>query len=538
MELRADTPHFNIRLDSTGNVLTILDGGNVGIGTTSPGAKLEVNSSSTLPIIRARYNATYYTDYDSNGIQFAGTGQNFNITDNGSSVLYLKSGGNVGIGTTAPSQKLHVSGGKVLVDVTSSVGTELILQNFAVDQFAADKNYHEINFITSSTSSETTGGYVRIKAGQEVSGNDNRSYLGFWTAPDDGAVSEKMRITSAGNVGIGTTSPLGKLQVNEYTVGSNGTQGVHGELSVFANSGDESLFLGVKNASYPDRGWAFNTVTYGVNSNLQIKEHGSTAVRMTIQSGGNVGIGTTSPTSLLHVENSSGDANVSIVSNNEQQSRLYLTTTTNEGVYLEADDGATTNFYIKEHATGTARLTINRITGSVGIGTTSPQAKFHAIGHTMFSGGAYQTGYNTQNGLVIDSSNVTSASGAYGAGIEFTRLGDSTVKKAGIAPIQETADSDSIGLSFHTARTTTTTDPTYEAMRLTHDSKVGIGESAPASRLEVKGTAMSQFRMQTAGGPSTTNDTSGNVGDMAYDDDHLYIKTVNGWGRVALDFAF
>ena len=130
-------------------------------------------------------------------------------------VLYVNTANDrVGIGTTNPSQKLHVSSGKVLVDVTSSVGTELVLQNLAVDQFAADKNYHEINFITSSTSSETTGGYVRIKAGQEVSGNDNRSYLGFWTAPDDGTVTEKMRIDSTGNVGIGTTNPSTKLQIS------------------------------------------------------------------------------------------------------------------------------------------------------------------------------------------------------------------------------------------------------------------------------------------------------------------------------------
>jgi len=301
-----------------------------------------------------------------------------------SSQLTIATDGDVGIGTVGPDEKLHVSNGKVLVDVTSSVGTELILKNLAVDQFAADKNYHEINFITSSTSSETTGGYVRIKAGQEVSGNDNRSYLGFWTAPDDGAVSEKMRITNGGNVGIGTTtptyklvvggdvdyssgigttnaifvqdanypavvvgvdnqnygyikwdvsggylsiatkenyanqdntlvlktgnvgigttSPLDKLQVNEYTVASQGNQGVHGEVSVFADNGDESLFLGLKDSAYPNRGWAINPVAFGVNSSLQFKEHGSTGVRMVIESGGFVGLGVTDPTEKLHLQ--------------------------------------------------------------------------------------------------------------------------------------------------------------------------------------------------------------------------------------------
>ena len=216
--------------DGTGGIAKylVLDGstthayfsnpGNVGIGTTSNDAsspKLQVAGSimsSSSSLIAAPTTASIVIDYHSAsnaGRIMTGSGAAWN-----KNLALVPYGGNVGIGTAAPAQKLHVSNGKVLVDVTSSVGTELILQNLAVDQFAADKNYHEINFITSSTSSETTGGYVRIKAGQEISGNDNRSYLGFWTAPDDGTVKEKMRIDSAGNVGIGTTGPKAKLDVN------------------------------------------------------------------------------------------------------------------------------------------------------------------------------------------------------------------------------------------------------------------------------------------------------------------------------------
>jgi hypothetical protein len=62
---------------------------------------------------------------------------------------------------------------------------------------------------------------------------------------------------------------------------------VHGEVSVFANDGDESLFLGLKDSAYPNRGWAFNPITSGVNCNLVIKEHGSDADRIKISTGGN-----------------------------------------------------------------------------------------------------------------------------------------------------------------------------------------------------------------------------------------------------------
>ena len=68
--------------------------------------------------------------------------------------------------------------------------------------------------------------------------------------------------------------------------------------------------------------------------------------------------------------------------------------------------------------------------------------------------------------------------------------------------------------------------------------KFGVGTTAPDSKVHINGTAMQQLRMETAGGPSSAGDTSGRIGDMAYDDNYFYIKTANGWGRMALDFAF
>jgi len=70
------------------------------------------------------------------------------------------------------------------------------------------------------------------------------------------------------------------------------------------------------------------------------------------------------------------------------------------------------------------------------------------------------------------------------------------------------------------------------------DGDLGVGTTAQTSKLHVDGTAMRQLRIGTAGGPSSNTDTSGAEGDIAYDDLYLYIKTGSGWGRVALDFAF
>ena len=95
MELRADTPHFNIRLDDTGNVLTILDGGNVGIGTTSPSEALHISRNAASAEIRLQNNtiSSYIRSNTDNLNFYVSNGEKVRIT----------SGGNVGIGTTSPA---------------------------------------------------------------------------------------------------------------------------------------------------------------------------------------------------------------------------------------------------------------------------------------------------------------------------------------------------------------------------------------------------------------------------------------------------
>jgi hypothetical protein len=267
----------NFRVLNNGTTYLNIDAdGDVGVNTTNPSSKFEVLTTTTSKFVRfkadnneqrfefyvgASGNASrmsMHNDAATETIRFASAGNSY------------FNGGNVGIGATSPARLLHVnSSGQTDIHLTSSGQGTTSTDGMTV-------------FLDSSG----TGGLWLREA----------QALRFATSS-----SEKMRIDSSGNVGIGTTSPLGKLQVNEYTVASQGNQNIHGELSVFTNSGDESLFLGIKNAAYPNRGWAFNPVISGVNSDLQIKEHGASGVRMTIQSGGNVGIGTTAPSQKLHI---------------------------------------------------------------------------------------------------------------------------------------------------------------------------------------------------------------------------------------------
>ena len=77
-----------------------------------------------------------------------------------------------------------------------------------------------------------------------------------------------------------------------------------------------------------------------------------------------------------------------------------------------------------------------------------------------------------------------------------------------------------------------------EVMRLQDDGNVGVNFTAPTSSMHIDGTAMNQLRLNTSGGPTSNTDTSGEIGDIAYDANYIYIKTSNGWGRAALDFSF
>ena len=127
------------------------------------------------------------------------------------------------------------------------------------------------------------------------------------------ALVTAVAITSAGNVGIGTTAPGAKLQVNTNTNGvnfatvfynENGTQGGNAVGCAFINeTGNASHYKAAIVHERTDT-WARGKLHF-LNSSNTAGVVALADARMTIEMGGNVGIGTTSPTSKLHVAGSS-----------------------------------------------------------------------------------------------------------------------------------------------------------------------------------------------------------------------------------------
>lgn len=205
--------------------LTITGAGNVGIGTTDPGAyKLKIVSTSDVYTFNDAANnvwnvsdrgSTTYTAYNifsTGGVAKWAMGMpsstsDFYITKNflapsTNADFVIQAGtGNVGIGTTSPNAKFNV----LTTAARSSSGQEIA--RFSADFGSGTPGSGPAVTFGNSANSAALG---RLVFAAE---NDNGAGFGFWTMNSSFSVAERMRISGAGSVGIGTTTPSYKLDV-------------------------------------------------------------------------------------------------------------------------------------------------------------------------------------------------------------------------------------------------------------------------------------------------------------------------------------
>ena len=317
--------YFALQVASAGGgkSFNVTNAGNVGIGTASPATPLHVDLGTVD--VKAQLNAiggfdgmlvdgtnASYNLIGGNGDKYALGALNdgsFRIYNEGGAgyALTLNNSGKLGIGTTAPQEKLDISAGSIRLDDLTSI------------KWATD---------------DTKIGRVRI------TGNEANDYLQFVT--DN---SEKMRLTNTG-LGIGTTSPTHKLEV---IGGSNDTMRVYRPgnrtlLNIDADAGRTSaLSIDIAGTTQYYVGMPTQAVS-GLGARFAISYQGDPSLVLE-GSTGKIGIGTTSPTAKLDIE---GDLQVKGVNISNQENLDVDTGTETIATVVKANyDAAFFDFVIK-----------------------------------------------------------------------------------------------------------------------------------------------------------------------------------------------
>ena len=234
-------------------------------------------------------------------------------------------------------------------------------------------------------------------------------------------------------------------------------------------------------------------ITYNVDSNNNgnsshiFQESGSELMR--IRYDGNVGIGTTNPSSQLNVHKNaltpaiielsnavvSGDNDVIVAQINANTVGEELTRIETRNSAASHDNGNLL-FYNRNGATNTFAESM-RIAGdgNVGIGTENPENKLHVQQPVLY------TGIQTTAGIRIKSDGASSI-GNYHGTIALSR-GTGSVA---ISAVQEANDSDVMGMAFFTHPSATGGDAAVEQMRIDQNGNVGIGTDSPQVRLTLR----------------------------------------------------
>jgi hypothetical protein len=367
------------------DLLTLRPEGNVGIGTSNPTEKLDIQNGNI--ILSGSYNAytyvgdsnwgtgvfnsgsTYYNEIK--GSWGDGNNRGFRLFNsfNNTIPLFVNSNGNVGIGTTNPTEYLSITG--------QNSGNKPSLGLHNGNSNTTFNNGAQIAFGYSGTNR-----YQHFIHTRHNSANADNA-IDFYTS--DGTQNNTVTSGSihtmslvSGNVGIGTSNPSYKLDViGGLTRIDNCFVGRGYNIYDYCQFRHQSL---TSHDDYALLQWNGGETYLNAKSGTAIGFRLGNQEKMRLVSNGNVGIGTTNPTQKLDVRGNMrlGDGTTA------EQDIIYHnnTGTWQVGVNNSGNGTSGNQFYIYDNA---YRLTVQKATGNVGIGTNNPGEKLDVSGKVSCS---------------------------------------------------------------------------------------------------------------------------------------------------------
>ena len=406
-----------ITQSGSGDILQLYDGSTKVVDFNQYG---NLSITSTNPVFKSKHSTGNVTttlfSNSTSGVVQTNSGHDLVLGTGAVEKVRIKSNGNVGIGTDNPSNLLHVYGQSRFEDYLRGNSTQnklYILDDVAIS--ATKKLYFDGGSNT----------YI-----DEVSADTLR----FSTAG-----TERLRITSAGDMGLGTATPVERLAV----VAEEDSSAVDNGLSIYRSVADDKVTINAQ-------GGAANFIADGGSSYIPFRfyiHNGTTLYQsLTIGADGKVGIGDNSPDTQLTVKAGNGDqlrldnageryTQISLRNSGSQKAAIWLDNTNNLFTLY-----GSTNIGIRLDTNGTERL---RITSA---------------GELVSTNGTLRRDVSTSS---------------------FTVSGD-TASNAG-ANINLYGASHSSLANVFRVRTGST-----ERLRITSAGLVGIGIDAPQGELHVK----------------------------------------------------
>jgi hypothetical protein len=304
----------------------------------------------------------------------------------------------------------------------------------------------------------TTSGYIQSGTGANESAITT---VGCYALTFGANQVERMRITSGGNIGINTSTPSSFGNYTNVTI-KGGSSGANLD---FFNSAGTRLANFVLNGSVSAYVGTVTDIPFDITQN--------DTTRIRVASCGNVGIGTTSPSSILHIVDTSAN-NTTLTIGEAGEVPTIKAGGANTDLKIEAVGAGG---YLQLVTNSNPRIHISPA-GNVGIDSTGPYAKLH-IGTAANNENNIFFTRNTTTACVIIGG-LRSSLGPYWGDATSTSLSEINLETD--SPYYKGA------ISFRTNNSDATANRAVERMRITSAGYVGIGTTTPCSALDVRGT--------------------------------------------------